>query len=159
MGINADQINAATQEFIASTPESAAYLTNENLEKIAAYVQGAFPDAVASPAAYEIAFRDLLAKGKLKRVPGYLPPLTDEERAWVRDTPSYQARDLYKNDKKFRAVFDALAEEEAELKKDPWVRLDAKTYANMDPNHAAQLYVDNPQFASAVQRLIDRGEI
>lgn len=154
-----EQINAATQEFIASTPEIGAYLTNENLEKIAAYVQGAFPDAVASPAAYEIAFRDLLAKGKLKRVAGYLPPLTDEERAWVRDTPSYQARDLYKNDKKFRAVFDAMAEEEAAARVNPWVGMTAEKYRSYDPNWCARMYVDNEQFKTAVENLIAQGEI
>ena len=88
-----------------------------------------------------------------------MPPLTDEERAWVRDTPSYQVRDLYKNDKTFRAVFDAIAEEEAAVRANPWLKLDAKTYTNMDPNRAAQLYVDNEQFKAAVENLIAAGEI
>ena len=48
-----EQINAATREFIDNTPEMGAYLTAENIEKLAAYVQGAFPDAIASSSAYE----------------------------------------------------------------------------------------------------------
>ena len=73
-----EQSNAATREFVANTPELGAYLTEENMKQIGAYVQGAYPDAVTSPAAYEIAFKDLLSKGKLKRISGYVAPITEE---------------------------------------------------------------------------------
>lgn len=152
------EIQAAENSFFAQNQEALAYKTDANLDTLYSYIVGAWGEVgTGNSACWEIAYKSL--KGKLKRIPGYVPPLTDEERAWVSNTPSYQARDLYKNDKKFRAVFDAIAEEEAELKKNPWLRLDADTYRNMDPNHAAQLYVDNPLFAAAVQRLIDGGQI
>lgn len=151
-----EQINAATREFIDNTPEMGAYLTAENIEKLAAYVQGAFPDAIASSSAYEIAFRDLLGKKQLKRIPNYQAPSSAEDRAWVEQTPSYVARELHAKDPKFRTLFDRIANEERD-RQDllTW----ARTYQTMDPNEAARRIVEEPGFAEAVQELIDAGLI
>jgi hypothetical protein len=151
-----EQIQAATQEFITNTPEMGAYLTEENIKQIAAYVQGAFPHAVASASAYEVAFKDLLASKKLKRISGYVAPLTEEQRARVRNTPGYIASDLYKNDPEFKRLFDAIAQEEKD-RQDllQWARV----YQTMDPTEAARRYVEEPGFSDAVQELIDAGLI
>jgi hypothetical protein len=155
----AEQIQAATQEFIASTPEMGAYLTAENIEKIAAYVQGAFPDAVSSPAAYEIAFKDLLATRKLKRIPNYVPPITNAERALVRDTPCHLHRELYRNDEAYRTAFDRIAEEEKDRQELlAWANR-YRAMAESDPNEVARRVVEEPGFMEAVQRLIDEGLI
>jgi hypothetical protein len=150
-----DQIQAVEDEFFAAVPAALAYKTDENLDRMYAYIQGAFPESVLSVAAWEIAFKSC----KLKRIAGYVAPITDQQRRLVNDTPSYIARDLYKTDPEFKAAFDAVAEEESELKRNPWLRLSANQWRSMDPNRAAQLLVDDENFASSVQRLIDRGEI
>lgn len=159
MVVTIEQIQAVDQEFFASTPEAQAYRTDENLGKIYAYLQAAFPEAALTVAARQIAFKDLLAKRQLKKIAGWVPPVTDDQRRLVDQTPSYKASALYKSDPEFRAAFDAVAAEDAEFKKNPWIRLSAEQYQAMEPNRAAQLWVDNPQFQEAVQRLIDRGEI
>jgi hypothetical protein len=152
------EIQAAENEFFAQMQEAQAYRTDENLDRLFAYIQGAWGQAqTANVACWEIAYRAL--KDKLKKIKGYMPPVTDEQRLWVRDTPGHIARDLYKTNPEFRAAFDAIAEEEAELKKNPWLRTTAEQYKNFDPLWAAQRYVDDPQFKEMVERLISEGSI
>lgn len=152
-----EQIRTVTAEFIRSTPEFAAYLTSENCQTLAAYVDGAFPDAVLSVSAWQIAFK--AQKKSLKRISGYQEPITDAQRSLVRDTPCYQHRDRYKSDEAYRTAFDLIAAEEAELKKNPWLRITAEQYQNFDPTWAARNYVDDENFKKMVDGLIARGEI
>jgi hypothetical protein len=153
-----EQIESVEQEFFATVPGAAAYDTDETRDRLYSYILGAFKESVLSVAAWEIAFKDLLGKRQVKKIPGYVPPVTDEQRRMI-EVPSYIARERYKTDPEFKAAWDAVAAEEEEFKKNPWIRLTAAQYMAMDPNHAAQLWVDNEQFQQAVQRLIDRGEI
>ena len=162
MVVTIEQIQAVDQEFFASTPEAEAYRTDENIAKIYAYVQGAFPEAALTVAARQIAFKDLFAKHQLKKIAGWVPPVTDEQRRLVDQTPSYKASAFYKSDPEFRAAFDACAAEDEELKRNPWLKLTAETYNRMcdqNPNRVGLLLVDDDLFKAAVQRLIDRGEI
>ena len=159
MVVTVEQVQAVDQEFFASTPEAQAYRTDENVGKIYAYLQAVFPEAALTVAARQIAFKDLLAKCQLKKIAGWVEPVTDEQRRLVDQTPAYIAREKYKTDPEFRAAFDACAAEDEELKRNPWLKLTADQYLAMEPNRAAQLWVDNAQFQEAVQRLIDRGEI
>jgi hypothetical protein len=159
MSVTSEQIQAAEDLFFATVPAALAYRTDVNLDRMLAFIKGAFPEAEANPAAWEIAFKSLNTVGKLKRISGYVAPITDEQRRLVNITPSYIARDQYKTDAAFKEAFDLVAAEEEELKRNPWLRLSSSQYLAMDPNRAAQLYVDDPQFAAAVQNLIDRGEI
>src|ERR1700722_3957191 len=98
MVVTVEQVQAVDQEFFASTPEAQAYRTDENVAKIYAYVQGAFPEAALSVAGRQIAFKDLIAKGQLKKIAGWVPPVTDEQRRLVDQTPGYIAREKYKTD-------------------------------------------------------------
>jgi hypothetical protein len=158
MGVNADQIQITENEFFSSTPEALAYKTDENLDRLYAYIVGAWGEnSTTNVSCWEIAYRAL--KDKLKKIKGYMPAVTDEQRLWVRDTPGYIARELYKTNPEFRAAWDAIAEEEAELKKNPWLRTTAEQYKNFDPLWAAQRYVDDPQFKEMVERLISEGSI
>jgi hypothetical protein len=156
MSVTLEQIQAVDQEFFASTPEAQAYRTDENLGKIYAYLQAAFPEAALTVAARQIAFKDLLAKRQLKKIAGWVAPVTEAQRQLVDGTPSYLASEKYKTDPDFRAAFDAIAREEKERQELlNW----ARTYQTMDPTEAAQRLLDEPGFKEAVQTLIDEGLI
>jgi hypothetical protein len=153
-----EQIQAAENDFFASTPEALAFKTDENLDKMFAYIQEAWGEnATTNVACWEIAYKAL--KGKLKRVPGYVAPISDAMRARVESTPSYQVKELLRNDPEFRDAWETIAEEEATARTNPWLNLTAEKYRSYDPSWCARMYVDNPQFSDAVNRLMDRGEI
>jgi len=154
-----EQINEATAEFIRSTPDFGPYLTEANCAAIAGYVQGTFPDAILSVSAWEIAFKDLLATHKLKRIPNYIAPITDAQRELVAKTPSYIARDLYKTDRVFKQAFDLVAADEKDRQELlAWART-YKIMADSNPNETARRYVEEPGFKEAVEKLISEGLI
>jgi hypothetical protein len=158
MGVTAEQIQITENEFFSSTPEALAYKTDENLDRLYAYVVGAWGEnSITNVACWEIAYKAL--KGKLKRVPGYVAPVSDEMRARVDNTPSYQVKELFRTDPEFKAAWEAIAEEEAAVRANPWLKMTAEKYRSYDPTWCARMYVDNEQFKAAVQTLIDRGEI
>jgi hypothetical protein len=155
MPVTNEQIEATIAAVLKANPEIAAYdLEDGSLwSKCHAYVQGAFPESILSESAWEIAFRAL--KPKLKRIPGFVY-ITDEQRTWVNDTPGHVARELYRTDKTFREVFDAIALEEKE-RQDllAWARV----YKTMDPNEAGFRLVNEAGFKEAVDKLVDAGLI
>jgi hypothetical protein len=152
MSATSEQIQAVEDQFFAAVPEALAFRTDQNLDVLYNFILGAFPESVLSVASWEIAFKSC----KLKRIPGYVEPVTDEQRAMVNDTPGYLARERYNKEPEFRKAFDAVANEEKE-RKDllDWHRV----YTSMDPNEAAERLVHEPGFESAVQKLIDAGLI
>jgi hypothetical protein len=153
-----EQIQAAEDALFVSTPEAQAYRTDENLDLLFAYIQDAWGEvATANAACWEIAFKAL--RSKLKRLPGYQTPVSDEMRARIANTPSYQHRELYARDEAYRVAFNQIAAEDAELKKNPWLRITAEQYKNFDPNWAAQKWADDEQFRGIVDGFIARGEI
>jgi hypothetical protein len=156
MVVAIEQIQAADQEFFDSTPEAAAYRTEDTIGKIYVYIQAAFPEAALSVPARQIAFRDLLAKRQLKKIAGWIPPVSDAQRELVANTPSYIASEKYKNDPELREAFDLVANEEKERQELlKW----ANVYRTMDPEEAARRIVEEPGFEAAVQKLIDEGLI
>jgi hypothetical protein len=152
------QIENTTAAVLRSTPEMAAYdLEDGSLwSKCHAYIMGAFPESILSEASWQIAFKDLLNNGKLKKIPGYVPPVTFEQRQLVDGTPSHLARKRYETDPEFREAFDLIANEQKE-RQDllNW----ARDYNAMDPEEAARRIVEEPGFEAAVQKLIDEGLI
>ena len=149
------QLEDTTAAVLRSTPEMTAYdLEDGSLwSKCHAYIMGAFPESILSEASWQIAFKDLLKNGKLKKIPGYVPPVTDAQRALVDSTPSHLARKRYETDPEFREAFDLIANEEKE-------RQDLlRDYNAMDPEEAARRIVEEPGFEAAIQKLIDEGLI
>lgn len=152
MSVTPEQIEATEAAFFAAVPEALAFRTDANLDILYNFILGAFPESVLSVAAWEIAFKSC----KLKRIPGFVQPVTEEQRRLVDSTPSYTARELYRRDTEFRKAFDACARADKEQKDlTDW----ANTYKSMDPNEAATRLVNEPGFADAVQKLIDAGLI
>jgi hypothetical protein len=160
-GVTNDQIQVTTQAVLKSTPEMAPYdLEDGSLwSKCHAYIMGAFPESILSEAGWQIAFKDLLAQGRLKRIPNYVAPVTDAQRRLVNDTPGYIARDLYKTDPSFREAFDLVAAEEKEHKDLHDWAIRYKTMSETDPNGTAFRLANEPGFSDAVQKLIDAGLI
>jgi len=162
--VSQEQIKAAT-EFIQSCVAFGQYNTPENLDKIWAYITGAWPNSSAAnlPSSYEIAFRDLLDKKKLKAIPNWVAPISPEYRARVRNAGVAETKELYAKDAEFKRAFDLIAEEEEIERKaceaDPWRWMTAQEYASIEPVSRGRLYVDSQLFRDAVQRLIDRGEL
>jgi hypothetical protein len=147
-----EQIQNVEDLFFQTVPNALAYKTDENLDRMYAYIQGAFPESVLSVAAWEIAFKSC----KLKRIAGYIAPVTPEQRRLVDSTPSYLASGLYKTDQTFKDAVDAITRADQEQKELlDWCRV----YQNMDPNEAAERLVNEPGFVDAVQKLIDAGLI
>jgi PIN domain nuclease of toxin-antitoxin system len=153
-----EQIRAAEDALFVSTPEAQAYRTDENLDLLFAYIQDAWGEvATANAACWEIAFKAL--QGKLKKIPGYKPPVSAEMRARIANTPSYQHRELYARDEAYRIAFDQIAAEEADRQELlAWARV-YRTMADNDPNEVTRRYAEEPGFAEAVQKLIDEGLI
>jgi len=152
MSATSEQIQAVEDQFFAAVPAALAYKTDENLDRMYAYIQSAFPESILSVAAWEIAFKSC----KLKKIAGWVEPVTDEQRQLVDSTPGYIARQKYKTDPEFREAFDLVANEEKERQELlKW----ARTYQAMDPTEAAQRSLDEPGFKEAVQTLIDEGLI
>jgi hypothetical protein len=150
--VTVEQIQAADHEFFETTAEAQPYRTEDTIGKIYAYIQAAWPEAALSVSARQIAFRDLLAKRQLKKISGWIPPVSDAQRELVANTPSYIASEKYKTNPEFREAFDLVANEEKE-RQDllQWSR----DYNAMDPEEAARRIVEEPGFEAAVQKLVD----
>jgi hypothetical protein len=152
MPITNEQIQAVENAFFAAVPEAIAYKTDSNLDALYNYILGAFPESVLSVAAWEIAFKSC----KLKKIAGWVAPVTEEQRRLYNSTPAHLVPELYKNDKIFKAAVDAIViadKERDELLE--WCRV----YQSMDPEEAASRIVNEPGFSEAVDKLVEAGLI
>ena len=152
------EIQNAEDNFFAQNQEALAYKTDANLDTLYSYIVGAWGEStLANVACWEIAYKAL--NGKLKKIPGYKPPVSAEMRAKVANTPGYIAREMYAKDAEFRAAFDAIALEEKDrqdlLK---WAK-DYRWMSENDPNGTALRLVEEPGFRQAVDKLISEGLI
>ena len=88
MGVTAEQIQITENEFFTSTPEALAFKTDENLDRLYAYIVGAWGEtSTTNVACWEIAFKALRGKlntspatcrlSRMKSEPGYgiRPPI------------------------------------------------------------------------------------
>jgi hypothetical protein len=153
-----EEIQQIEDQFFATIRGAAAYDTDETRDRLFSYIMSAFPESVLSVAAWEIAFKSC----KLKKIAGWVPPVTDEQRQLVDQTPGYLVRERYAKDPEFRAAWDAIEAEEIEMRKNPWLKLTAERYNRMcdqNPNRVGLLLVEDDLFKAAVQRLIDKGEL
>lgn len=153
----AARITLACEQFVASNPDFAQFNSGENIDTIVAYIADAWggeSKAVESVSSYEIAFQAL--RGKLRPIPGYVAPISQEMRERVRNTTGTEFKRAYQRDPAFKLAFDTIAEEEGARKQasidNPFLHLTAAEYSSI-PSRTREFYADDPRFQAAVQRL------
>jgi hypothetical protein len=147
-----EQIQEVEDQFFAAVPEALAFRTDNNLDILYNFILGAWgTHALTNVSAWEIAFKSC----KLKKIAGWIAPITDEQRELV-NVPAHVAREKYKTDPEFKAAWDAIAQAD----KDRQELLNwARTYQTIDPEEVARRTAEEPGFAEAVQKLVDEGLI